>query len=206
MKRSVLWSVGAAILCLASGQAQNSNAVAIERWYSANLTATFAVGSQPTGIVFDGLHIWVANDSSGTVTKLQANDGTVLGTFSAGTYPHGLAFDGVNIWVPNYGFNGAGNTVTVLNASTGQPTSFSPVTVGSGPWDAMFDGAYIWITNTISNNVSQLNAADGSLVKTCPISSQPFFVAFDGVNVWVTDSTGLTELRASNCNVLRTSR
>ena len=35
----------------------------------------FAVGNIPIGIAFDGANIWVANSSSGTVTKLRASDG-----------------------------------------------------------------------------------------------------------------------------------
>ena len=60
---------------------------------------TFAVGTQPMGVAFDGANIWVTNDVSNTVTKLRASDGTVLGTFGVGNHPLGVAFDGANIWV-----------------------------------------------------------------------------------------------------------
>jgi hypothetical protein len=43
--------------------------VAILRWYPANLTTTFGVGSGPTGVAFDGANIWVAS-ANGTVSKL----------------------------------------------------------------------------------------------------------------------------------------
>src|SRR2546422_11304122 len=57
---------------------------------------TFAVGTDPIGVAFDGANIWVANEGSTNVTKLRASDGMVLGTFAVGTAPVGVAFDSVN--------------------------------------------------------------------------------------------------------------
>ena len=54
---------------------------------------TFAVGSAPEGVAFDGTNIWVANTTSNNVTKLAASSGAVLGTFAAGTSSDGVAFD-----------------------------------------------------------------------------------------------------------------
>jgi DNA-binding beta-propeller fold protein YncE len=99
----------------ASGQAGAKGAppmvnplkLALLRWYKANTVYTmFPVGKEPIGIAFDGANIWTANWSDGTVTKLQANDGTVLGTFpSGGAEPYGVTFDGANIWAPSEGSN-----------------------------------------------------------------------------------------------------
>jgi len=36
---------------------------------------SFAVGSYPNGVAFDGANIWVSNGNNGTVTKLRASDG-----------------------------------------------------------------------------------------------------------------------------------
>src|ERR1700757_1481942 len=79
----------------------NPNAIAILRWYSANLAASFQTGSAPAGIAFDGQNLWIANAYSNNVTKLRANDGSPLGTFAVGDWPCGVAFDGENIWVTN---------------------------------------------------------------------------------------------------------
>jgi hypothetical protein len=63
---------------------------------------TFAVGSTPQSVAFDGANIWVANYGSNTVIKLRASDGALLGTFWAGgSYPNGIAFDGIHIWISN---------------------------------------------------------------------------------------------------------
>lgn len=70
----------------------------------AALLGTFAVGSGPVGVAFDGSNIWVGS-TDGTATKLRASDGKLLGTFQTGALSMGVAFDGVNIWVTNSGFN-----------------------------------------------------------------------------------------------------
>ncbi len=78
---------------------QNPLQIAILHWYNANQTTSFAVGTFPGGVGFDGANIWVVSEGSNTVTKLRASDGTKLGTFAVGAAPEELAFDGANIWV-----------------------------------------------------------------------------------------------------------
>jgi len=118
---------------------QNPEQIAILHWYAANLTTTFATGTTPAGLVFDGANIWVANYGSHSVTKLRASDGAVLGTFGVGTNPNNVAFDGANIWVVNQ----ASNNVTKLRARDGKV--LGTFAVGATPWGAAFDGANIWV-------------------------------------------------------------
>ena len=91
------------------------------QWYNAaNIPNRFTAGGDiiwPLGLTFDGAHIWVANNgntsSTGSVTELNASDGSEVGTFTAGgdvTTPWALAFDGAHIWVANQ----QGNSVDKL--------------------------------------------------------------------------------------------
>lgn len=116
--------------------------VALLKWYPANETGiTFPVGTEPTGVAFDGTNICVANYGSNNVTKLRASDGAFLGTFAVGRAPGGVTFDGANIWVSNSGTS----SVTKLRASDGQTVgSFGPLS--AGPYGVAFDGEHIWIT------------------------------------------------------------
>lgn len=52
--------------------------IAMLAWYQANQTATFAVGTNPDAVAFDGANIWVENNGSTTVTKLRTSDGANL--------------------------------------------------------------------------------------------------------------------------------
>lgn len=40
-------------------------------WYHANRTTSFAAGSSPFGVAFDGANMWVANFGTNQVTKLR---------------------------------------------------------------------------------------------------------------------------------------
>ena len=64
------------------------------------------LGSQPSGIVFDGNDLWVAGLGTNTVTRIDArhgfsNDITAL----TGSNPAGVLFDGDTVWVANGGTN-----------------------------------------------------------------------------------------------------
>src|SRR5271165_4200477 len=68
-------------------------------------------------------------------------------------------------------------------------TTFS---VGTGPKGVAFDGANIWVTNSNSNNVTKLRAADGANLGTFNVGSIPIGVAFDGANIWVANENSNT--------------
>jgi len=155
---------------------------------------SFAVGTFPVEVAFDGANIWVANEFSNNVTKLRASDGAVQGTFAVGTNPIGVAFDGANVWVTNFN----NNNVTKLRASDGALQG--TFAVGSNPYGIAFDGANIWVANQSSSNVTKLRASDGVLQGTFAVGTGPSGVAFDGANIWVTNTSShnVTKLRASD--------
>jgi len=157
------WSLIAVLLLalpmLAQQEPLNPKAVALLRWYPANLTTSYSVGHHPEGVAFDGANMWVTNYNDNTVSKLRASDGTHQGTFPVGEGPFGVAFDGANIWVVNK----EGNSVTKLRASDG--TNLGTFPVGVSPWDATFDGANIWVTNGQSQTVSKLRASSGAKIQ-----------------------------------------
>src|ERR1700674_4192385 len=139
--------------------------VALLRWYRANRTTSFSVGSQPYGVAFDGANIWTANYGDGTVTKLRANDGEVLGTFKVGGVPYGVTFDGANMWVSNLG-----GTVSKLRASDGKV--LGTFTVGPSPGWMAFDGEHIWVPHG-NNTVTKLRASDGKILGNFTVGNSP---------------------------------
>jgi len=121
----------------------NFNAVAILRWYPANLTTTFGPSgfSLPSFVAFDGANIWVTNGGNSTVTKVQASDGFVLGTFNVPAGADYVAFDGANIWVTNGSI--VNPSVTKLRASDG--ALLGTFNVGGGPVGvALTEPTYGW--------------------------------------------------------------
>jgi hypothetical protein len=170
---------------------------ALLRWYS----QTYAVGTEPTGVAFDGTNIWVASQTtSGTVSELSASSGAVVGTYSVGSNPQAVAFDGTNIWVANY----SSGSVTKLLASSGAVVG--TYSVGPGPAGLAFDGTNIWVANSAVTTVTKLLASTGAVVGTYSIGNAPYAVAFDGANIWVAlnDGSTVTKLLASTGAVVGT--
>ena len=54
-------------------------------------------------MAFDGTNIWVANNTSSTLSRINPASASVTETVDLppGSGPIGLAFDGVNLWVSN---------------------------------------------------------------------------------------------------------
>jgi hypothetical protein len=147
----------------------------------------YAVGSHPQSLCFDGTNIWVTNNGSNNVTKLNATTGTAVGTYSVGTAPVGICYDGTYIWVANSG----SNSVTKLIASTGG--AVGTYTVGTSPQYLCYDGANIWVTNAGSNNVMRLTANTGVVAGTYATDSNPAGICFDGTNIWVANCNYTTQ-------------
>jgi YVTN family beta-propeller protein len=164
------------------------------------VVASITVGSQPTGLAFDGALskfgsptsvpspvLWVANKGGANLSKVNVKTGLVESqALAANTKPAAVAFDGTNIWSAN---SGTGN-VSRVNTDTKVVTNFA---TGTTPSAVAFDGTNIWVANAGSNNVKELTLAGGtggipSLVRTIAMTpgTAPSGLAFDGANIWVT--------------------
>jgi len=144
------------------------------------VAARISVGTNPNFVAFDGTSIWVTNEGSNSVTKINPASNTVVGTYSVGSGPRGVVFDGTYIWVANY----LANTVSKLDPSSGG--TLGTFSVGSGPWNVAVNtnDHTIWVSNRNSNNVMKLNQS-GSVLLTVATDQFPEFFAFDGANMWV---------------------
>lgn len=115
--------------------------------------------SNPSGIVSDGTHIWVAVTGENSVLEFNISDGSWIGTFNAATYgftsPLGMAFDGSHVWVVNTdgGIHGTG-TVTEMSAANGSwmQTVSGNVFGLAGPAFIAYDGSQMWVTNFGGNS------------------------------------------------------
>jgi DNA-binding beta-propeller fold protein YncE len=171
---------------------------ALMQWYRKDVP----VGTPARGVAFDGGNLWVSNWLDGTVTKLRASDGVVLGTFPLAG-PRGIAFDGTHIWVTS-ATSASADTVVKLRASDGAVVG--TFTVGNNPENVAFDGTSIWVTNRSSNTVMKLRPSDGAILDTFAVGSGPRGLAFDGANIWVANAAdgAVQKLRASDGAILGT--
>ncbi|MFA5932016.1 MAG: hypothetical protein WC793_01405 [Candidatus Paceibacterota bacterium] len=176
---------------------------------SAGAKTDYAVGPSPFGVLFDNVtnSIWVANNGSNTVTKLNATTGAVVGTYTVGIGPSRLSFDTVtnSIWVTNSG----SDNISKINVNTG--AIVGTFAVGLGPQDITFDSLTnsVWVANLGfgANTVSKVDINTGT--KNDYVIDGPIGITFDSFtgSVWVTSSTvsnNLIKLNATTGAVLGT--
>jgi hypothetical protein len=121
--------------------------------YPSSPTLIGAVGAKPTSTVVDTSgNVWVANDSSSTVTEFPAGNFANPVTYNMNTGPYGLAVDHAgNIWVSGSSYlnelvNGGGGSYTV--------SSFSGGGLNSGRYDAVDGAGNVWVANASYTTVS----------------------------------------------------
>ena len=149
------------------------------------VVATVDVGASPRGVAFDGEHIWVANNGSDTVSKINIASNAEVESVDVGLKPHGVAFDGAHIWVSNC----EGQSVSRINfiATNDKKT----VTMENHyPRGVAFDGTHIWVafSGTDSGKVCKIDIATMETVESVDVGRKPFGVAFDGAHIWVANN------------------
>jgi DNA-binding beta-propeller fold protein YncE len=70
------------------------------------------------------------------------------------------------------------------------------------------DGADVWVVNRDGNSVTELNAADGGVVRILSAASygfdSPDGIVADGAQLWVANGDSVTELNAADGRLVRT--
>jgi hypothetical protein len=150
------------------------------------------VGSIPVAVVSDGADLWVVNRIPGTVSRVRASDGKLLGTWTGMTAGTAKAI----IVAAGRIFIAAETTPgTLYRIDPDQAPG--PVTVvsnnlGASSNSLAYDGSRIWTANAggggFPTSVSRVDINTGSVTT--------FFIGFnllggilyDGANIWVTDA------------------
>ena len=151
-------------------------------------TVAANLGSDATGIAFDGARIWTTSSAGGSVSIVTpgASLPWAVTTVTAGfSGPLGILFDGTNIWVTDE------NSGALLKLD-GSGAVLQSVAVGANPDFPIFDGMNIWVPNSGSNSVSVVQASSGAVVATLTGNGLNFPVsaAFDGQRVLVANGSG----------------
>lgn len=127
--------------------AHNTNVVRKVDIVSGAVVATYPT-QRPHQMAFDGVHMWIANDTQpGTVTKMRASDGAIVGVYGMGAHTQGVVFDGVNVWVANV----LSDNVMRVRASDGAVLGTVPTC--TYPFGLAFDGRNVWIGCHAGNSV-----------------------------------------------------
>ena len=181
---------------------RGSRRAALDRFWtpqSAAVLGITTVGAVPRYIKCDGSDIWVANNGSGTISRVRGSDGKLLETWTG-------AFDVYGIIVA------AGMVVASSNASPGKlyridpsQTAGSVTTVVStlpASGGLAFDGARFWTVNPGAVSIVTPGAAIPWTVTTVAGFTGPAAPIFDGNNIWVTDFTAAKLFKLDQAGVI----
>lgn len=160
-----------------------------EKWWTpqgVSITTT-VIGSGPRQVKFDGTDVWVANETSGTVTRVRPSDGKVLDTWTGATNAFGILSALGRIFI-----TGATNPGSLYILNPGDPPGTVGTlssTLGTNAAGIAFDGLRIWTANTIGS-VSIVAFGPDSVTTVSTGFTQPLGILYDGANMWVTDTVG----------------
>jgi hypothetical protein len=161
---------------------RGSRRAALGQWWTGSHQVFVQVGNVPQGVQSDGADIWVANNNSGTVTRIRASDHSVLGNWTAVGASSVLIAEG-SVFVTGY---------TTNKLYCIDPTS-APGVAGqcasglvANPSGLTTDGTKIWTANN-SGSVSIIDTCCSSVTNVSAGFTHVGGILFDGSNIWVTD-------------------
>jgi len=139
----------------------------------------------------DGKDLWVASSGSGSVSRVRASDGRLLGTWAGASGAVGVAVAMRGVFVA-----GVGSPGRLYRIDPSQPAG-AVTTVSSGLGSSCqslaFDGARLWSGNSFSGSISIITPGPTIPWTTTTITAgffQPNDVVYDGSGIWVSDGIG----------------
>ncbi len=142
-------------------------------------------GHHPTGLAFDGKHLWLADARTYLIYQIDPAHGKVLRQLKTpGFDPRGLAWDGRLLWCVDAGEG----WIYGINVQTGIAEklleSNSPDPIG-----LTFDGEFLWLVDNKEKKLLKINRIDGMMHENIPApSANSKGLAFDGSYIWVADN------------------
>lgn len=147
-----------------------------------------APGPEPECVTWDGKALWLADNNTKEIYKLDPEDGSVITSFRLTVEEaKALAWDGSHLWV----LDNKTKMICKLDPSNGNIVTKieAPAPVGEGPWSLeglTWDGKYLWVAYYagFSSKINQVDPGDGTIIQSFFSDSYPRGLASDGKNLW----------------------
>jgi YVTN family beta-propeller protein len=137
-----------------------------------------AVGRGPFDMASNTTSVWAANSQSHTVTRIETATARAGPQVPVGATPLFLTAEDDFVYVSNSG----DDTVTVVDARTGQPAG-AAVRVGKDPRGIGANGRVAFVVNHGSDTVSRIE--NGQVTQTIPVGQNPVGIAARKDAIWV---------------------
>jgi peptide/nickel transport system substrate-binding protein len=140
------------------------------------------VGSNPSGVAIGDGAVWVSNNLSGTVSRIDPAAGRVVQTIPVGNAPAGVAVGYGSVWVTN----SSDRTVTRINPITDATVQTIPLGAGATGVVAALGG--VWLTDEAGGRVLRIDPSTDQITQTISVGTGPTAIAAADGAVWVTNS------------------
>lgn len=153
------------------------------------------------GAAYDNNYIWLANNGSNTISKININTNAVVASIVVGKNPMGVVFAGGAIWVANYG------EATVNRIDINTNAIVATIALNGPARGVAFDGTYLWVSNS-SDSVSKIDITNNTVVANVVVApgSYPAGLVKAGSYIWVANYMANTVSKIDiNTNTVVTS-
>jgi len=179
---ALLLAVAVAAVALRSGSDAQStigeNAVGLIDPDSGALSAQFAVGRGPNAAAVGAGSVWVANQRSGTLSRVDA-DTRQITTIDIGADPSALAFGGGSLWVAS----GERRDVSQIDPGTNRVLRAIPV--GNAPSGVAVGFGSVWVATAVDGTVTRVDLERGRPLKAIAVGASPTAIAAGAGALWV---------------------
>jgi hypothetical protein len=165
-----------------------SNRAALNQYWTTqteNNLALTTVEFNPVLVQSDGADLWVANSSSGTVSRVRASDGKLLETWTGATNAIGVLSAMGKVFVT--GSQSQGRLYQIDPTQPAGAVTTLSSSLGGFPEGIGYDGQRIWTANISPGSVSIITLNPISVTTVTTGFDSVRGVIYDGSNIWVTD-------------------
>jgi YVTN family beta-propeller protein len=157
---------------------------------------TIRVGKAPADIAVGNGGIWVANQGSNTVTRINPVSNLPQGApIRVDKSPYRITVGTGAVWVAS----GLNRTVSHIDAGSSKIVG-RPVPTATDPFAIAADQGSVWIANGFKDTVTKVDPAKNAVTATIPVGKEPAdLAAADGV-LWVANDKSGTVTRINEAN------
>jgi YVTN family beta-propeller protein len=142
------------------------------------VVARVPTGSGPAEVVAAEGAVWVTNDGSGTLTRVDPRTNRVTATIRIGRGAFAIAAGAGALWVSNY----RAGTVSRVDLRT---HAVQPTAVGANAGDVLVAAGRVWVTSFDEGTLVAVDPATRRVVRRIEVGGHPTGLLFDRGSIWV---------------------
>ena len=152
-----------------------------------HVIARIASGTSPCESAATASAVWVANDSSGTLVRVDPRTNRVTARLALGKGACAVAVGAGAVWVVNY-------RTGVLARVDPSTRKVRRTQVGGEPFDVVVEHGHVWTTGFGNGTLVEVDARSGRVLRRMNVGGAPNGLLYDAGVLWVGLGRGATEV------------